>query len=118
MKTRILAGLLTALLITSAAALNVLAQNCPASGKGCGLWGGPPKTAEERAVRQAWCAENCPKPGPCVTGEPCGSGSGCGAGKGPMKGAGKGFRNGLRDGTGPRSATGACPMAKQAPAQK
>lgn len=61
-------------------------------------------TAEELALLQR--VEQ--RGGPCVTGAPRGPG----AGRGPRaaNGGGFGYRRGLRDGTGPRSALGTCPL--------
>ena len=69
-------------------------------GQGKG-YGGPPQSAEERDARQDGCVEKnggvCPQDGVCTSG------------KGRGNGNGKGQRQGLRDGTGPRSADGTCP---------
>ena len=115
MKAKILVSLMAAVLVTGSTITTAFGQNGPSTSNAC-CWGGPPKTAEERAARQAWCAQNCPNPGPCVTGQP--RGWGFGRGQGAMNGAGRGFRRGLRDGTGPRAAAGTCPLTKPAPATK
>jgi len=108
MKNSIIAGLIVAGLLVSGAAANLLAQNAPCNGRG---YGGAPKTAEERAARQAACLEKngaaCPNGGPKANCPSYGQG-------GQGKGNGKCARQGLRDGTGPRCANGTCP---QAPAQ-
>ena len=79
------------------AAGTAFAQNGP-RGQGKG-YGGPPQSAEERGARQEGCIEKnggvCPQDGVCVPGK--------------GRGNGKGQRQGLRDGTGPRSADGTCP---------
>ena len=85
-------------------------QNCTGTGpRGQGKgYGGPAQSAEERAARQAACLEQngsvCPNGGPRTE---C---PGLGQGKGKMQGKGNGQCNGLRDGTGPRSANGTCPL--------
>ena len=84
------------------AAGTAFAQNGPSPrGKGNG-YGGPPQSAEERTARQAACLEKnggvCPQGGPRV------------ACQGGGQGQGKGYCRGLRDGTGPRSANGTCPL--------
>ncbi len=106
MKRKTLTGLVVAGLMMGGAAFTLTAQVGPSQGRnGCG-YGGPRKTEEERAARQAACLEKnggiCPNGGPQTN---CPAG-GMGRGKGP----GKGWRHGLRDGTGPRSASGACPL--------
>ena len=80
-------------------------------------------TAEE----QAWLQQVEQRGGMCLTGTPRGPGAGrgmgacrgMGAGKGPGagNGQGQGNRRGLRDGTGPRSADGTCPLGN-APQQR
>lgn len=101
MKRTMLAGLIMAASLMVGTAL---AQNGPGC---CGRgYGGPPKTDEERAARQAACLEK--NNGVCPNGGPR---EGCHLGQG--KQAGKGGRCGLRDGTGPRSVNGTCPLAKQ-----
>ena len=106
MKLKVTLGAMIAGLLLIAPA-SLFAQNGPGHGpKGCG-YGGPPQTEQERAARQAACLEKnggvCPNGGPQVN---CPAG-----GKGQGKGAGKGWGKGLRDGTGPRSANGTCPLA-------
>lgn len=87
-------------------------QNCTGNGpRGQGKgYGGPAQTAEERAARQAACLEKnggvCPQGGPRAES----AGLGQGQGKGKMQGKGNGQCNGLRDGTGPRSGNGTCPL--------
>lgn len=63
-------------------------------------------TAEE----QTWLQQAEQRGGPCVTGAP--RGAGAGKGKCAGNGAGQGKRRGLRDGTGPRNASGACPLGR------
>jgi hypothetical protein len=105
MKNKTLAGLVIAGLLVSGAAFSALAQNGPGQGRhGNGKgYGGPPQSLEERAARQAACQEKnggvCPNGGPQTN---------CPAGG---MGKGKCGRHGLRDGTGPRNASGTCPNA-------
>lgn len=85
-----------------------LAQNQSAnSPRGSGFgYGGPPQSAEARAARQAACLERhggvCPQGGPRAECPRWGQGQGAGKGYG--------YRRGLRDGTGPRSVDGTCPL--------
>ena len=104
-----LGGILAALLLVAAPA-SLLAQSCPGGGPNGKGYGGPPKTEQERAARQAACLEKnggvCPNGGPqanCTLG-----------GKGQGKGAGKG----VCDGTGPRAGKGAGSAKKSGQAQK
>lgn len=103
MKLNILAVIAVASLL---AAGTTFAQNntgnCP-RGQGKG-YGGPPKSTEERAARQAACAEKNSGVRP--------QGGVCTPGKGKAQGKGNGQCNGLRDGTGPRNADGTCPLGK------
>ena len=106
-----IATVVTALLL-AAAPISLMAQSAACPGcKGNG-YGGPPKTEEERAARQAACLEKnggvCPKGGPQAN---------CPAG-GKGKAAGKGARKGLRDGTGPRAGSGTCPLNSAGQASK
>ena len=129
MKIKVIIGCVTAGLLLSVAGTELFGQNGPGSqGRG---YGGPPKSQEERAARQASCLQsnggvclnggsrtNCPGPG---MGQ-CNGGSrtncpGPGMGQGNGNGAGQG-RHGLRDGTGPRSANGTCPLNNAAQSQK
>ena len=94
-----------------------LAQQAPGP---CGNgYGGPPKSPEERAARQAVCQEKnggvCPQGGPR---ENC-PGPGMGAGKGQRKGAGmgQGYRHRAGHGACPQPGGKDCP-SKPAPAQK
>ena len=106
MRNKTLAGLIVAGLLMGGAAFSLLAQNGPGQGRnGCG-YGGPPKSQEERAARQAACMQK--NGGVCPNGGPRADCPGRGMGQG--KGAGNGMRQGLRDGTGPRSANGTCPL--------
>ena len=113
MKNKVLAGLIVAGLLMSAGAWSLMAQNGRGQGgNGCG-YGAPPKTAEERAARQAACQDK--NGGICPNGGPRTDCAGYGQG-GQGKGQGKGncARQGLRDGTGPRNGSGTC---TNAPAQ-
>lgn len=108
MKRTILSGLIAAGLVLAGTSL--LAGNGPGpSGRG---YGGPPKSDEERAARQAACLEKnggvCPNGGPRA--ECPGYGQG---GQGKGNGQGQGWRRGARDGTGPRAANGTCPRVNQ-----
>ena len=106
MKNKAIAGLIVAGLLMSGAAFTLLAQNGPGrGGKGKG-YGGPPQSQEERAARQAACLEK--NSGVCPNGGPRANCTGNGQG-GQGNGKGKCDRQGLRDGTGPRSANGTCP---------
>ena len=107
MKNKALVGMMVAGLLIAGAALTSLAQNGPGK-NGCG-YGTPPKSAEERAARQATCLEK--NGGVCPNGGPKASCQGQG---GQGKGNGKCARQGLRDGTGPRGANGTCPNAPAA----
>jgi hypothetical protein len=101
MKNMAMIGLVAAGLMFGSAMTSLQAQNGPGNGRG---YGGPPKSEEERAARQAACLEMnggiCPNGGPRAAGGP----------KGMGKGNGQGWRHGLRDGTGPRNASGTCPL--------
>ena len=109
MKLNMLAVIAVASLL---AAGTTFAQNCTGKGpRGQGKgYGGPAQTAEERAARQAACLQKnggvCPNGGPRAE---C-TGMGQGQGKGKMQGKGNGYGRGLRNGTGPRSADGTCPL--------
>jgi hypothetical protein len=105
MKRSAFVGLVVAGLLMSGAAVTSLAQSCPGRGGNGKGYGGPPKTEQERAARQAACLEK--NGGVCPNGGPKADCPGRGTGQG--KGAGQGGRHGLRDGTGPRSANGTCP---------
>lgn len=103
--------ILTVLAVASLLAVGTtFAQNAPGNGpRGQGKgYAGPPQTAEERAARQAACLEK--NGGVCPQGGPRAECPGLGQGKG------KGQGRGLRDGTGPRSADGTCPLGN-APAK-
>jgi len=110
MKRTMISGLIAAGLLLGGMTLATIAGNGPGNGKG---YGGPPQSEAARAARQAGCVEKnggiCPNGGPRTN---CPAG---GMGKG--QGAGNCGRNGLRDGTGPRSANGTCPNTP-APNQK
>lgn len=101
-----LGGIIVALVLATAPA-SLLAQSCPGGGPNGKGYGGPPKTEQERAARQAACLEKnggvCPNGGPQAN---CPAG-GMGQGKGAGKGAGKG----LCDGTGAGKAKGTGPSA-------
>jgi len=110
MKLKLTLGGIIAALVLATAPASLLAQSCPGGGPNGKGYGGPPKTEEERAARQAACQEKnggvCPKGGPqanCTLG-----------GKGQGKGAGKG----VCDGTGPRAGKGAGLAKKSGQAQK
>lgn len=104
MKRTMLTGLIMAALLIGATALTALAQNCPSP---CGRgYGGPPKSEAERQARQAACLEK--NNGVCPNGGPRNA---CRQSAGNNTGQGK--RCGLRDGTGPRSANGTCPLVNQ-----
>ncbi len=116
MKRAWMVGLVMAGLVTGGMVTSVFAQN--ASGYGCG-YGGPPKSAEERAARQAACLGKnggvCPNGGPRTECPQIGQGQGK---QGKGYGLGQGWRRGARDGTGPRAAGGTCPRFNQAQPQK
>lgn len=113
MKLNILAVITVATLL---AAGTTFAQNCTGNGpRGQGKgYGGPAQTAEERAARQAACLDKnggvCPSGGPRAECPGIGQGPGKGRMQGKMQGKGNGNGRGLRDGTGPRSAAGTCPL--------
>ena len=108
MKRTMISGLIAAGLLLVGLNLSALAGNGPGQGKG---YGGPAKSAEERAARQAACLEKnggvCPNGGPRAE---CQGAGKCGQGKGQ----GKCARQGARDGTGPRAGTAACPRTGSA----
>ena len=100
MKRTMISGLLAAGLLLGGWATAAFAGNGP--GNGCG-YGGPPKSEEERAARQAACLEK--NGGVCPNGGPRANCPGLGASKG--KGCGKG----VCDGTGPKGPNGNGPRA-------
>jgi hypothetical protein len=109
MKSKMISGWIAAGLLLAGLTLTAVAGNGP--GNGCGRgYGGPPKSDEERAARQAACLEKnggvCPNGGPKANCPGYGQG---GQGKGKGNGQGQGWRRGARDGTGPRAGTGNCP---------
>jgi len=113
MKIKVIIGCVTAGLLLSVAGTELFGQNGPGSqGRG---YGGPPKSQEERAARQASCLQT--NGGVCPNG---GSRTNCpGPGMGQCNGNGAGQgRHGLRDGTGLRSANGTCPLNNSAQSQK
>lgn len=63
-------------------------------------------TAEELI----WLGQFENRGGRCTNGQPRGLRAGKGQGQGQGQGAGFGHRRGLRDGTGPRSVDGTCPL--------
>lgn len=105
MKRKLLSGLIAAGLLLGGMTMTTFAGNGPGNGRG---YGGPPKSDEERAARQAACLEKnggvCPNGGPKAAGQ--------------CNGKGQGARHGLRDGTGPRAGTGNCPVNNSAQTQK
>jgi hypothetical protein len=114
MKLKVTLGVMIAGLFLSVTPANLFAQNCPGGGPNGKGYGGPPKTEQERAARQAACLEKnggvCPNGGPQAN---CPAGA-VGQGKGAGKGAGKG----LCDGTGPRAGKGTSAANKSGQAQK
>lgn len=111
MKRKTIFGIMLTALLLSGLPATLLAQNGPGC---CGrVYGGPPKTEQERAARQAACLERsgglCPNGGPRTN---------CPAWGSRSNGERRGWGNGLRDGTGPRSANGTCPLVTQKPASK
>lgn len=105
MKNKTHVGMMVAALVIAGATVATLAQNGPGNGRG---YGGAPKSDAERAARQAACLEK--NGGVCPNGGPRTNCPGYGRG-GQGNGNGKCARQGLRDGTGPRSANGNCPNA-------
>jgi len=112
MKIKAIVGCVTAALFLSVAGTALFGQNGPGP-KGRG-YGGPPQSQEERAARQASCLQT--NGGVCPNGGPRSDCPRRGMGQG--NGAGQGWRHGLRDGTGPRSANGTCPLNNSAQSQK
>ena len=112
MKHTILSGLIAAGLLLGGTSL--FAGN--GSGPNGRSYGGPPKSDDERAARQAACLEK--NGGVCPNGGPRAECPGYGQGGHQGKGNGKCARQGLRDGTGPRSANGTCPRVNQTQTQK
>ena len=108
MKTK---SIITLISITLLGASSAFAQGGPGRG-----YGGPPKSDEERAARQAQCQRtDCPNKGQGQGqrkgwGQGQGQGKGWGQGQGQGNGQGRGFRRGPRDGSGPRGGTGSCPI--------
>jgi hypothetical protein len=84
--------------LTVIVAAGLLAAGTAFAGNGQG-YGGPPRSANERAARQGDCVDRnggiCPQGGP--------------RGECPGNGQGNQRRRGARDGSGPRGGTGACP---------
>jgi hypothetical protein len=110
MKLKLTLGGIIAALVLATAPASLLAQSCPGGGPNGKGYGGPPKTEQERAARQAACLQKnggvCPNGGPqanCTIG-----------GKGLGKGAGKG----VCDGTGPSAGKGTGTAKKSGQAQK
>lgn len=102
MKRTIISSLIAAALLFGGMAMSSLAGNGPGNGRG---YGGPPKSDEERAARQAACLEQ--NGGVCPNGGPRAECPGYGQGKG--RGPGKGWGKGVCDGTGPRGPNGKGP---------
>lgn len=113
---RQITGLVVAAIIMGASAGALKAQNAPGQGRNGQGYGGPPASEQERAARQAACAQK--NGGVCPGGGPRSECAGQGMRRGKCNGAGVGARQGLRDGTGPRAAKGTCPLQSQAPSQK
>lgn len=109
MKHTRISGLIAAGLLFGGMTLSTFAGNGPGNGSGRG-YGGPPKSEEERAARQAACLEKngrvCPNGGPRANCPGYGQG-------GQGQGNGKCARQGPRDGTGPRAGTDRCPVNSQ-----
>lgn len=107
MKRKLLSGLIAAGLLFGGMTKATFAGNGPGNGRG---YGGPPKSDDERAARQAACNEQnggvYPNGGPKAAGQCNGQRQG--------NGKGQGARHGLRDGTG----MGNCPVNSSAPTQK
>ncbi|MDH7501294.1 MAG: hypothetical protein QHJ82_01090 [Verrucomicrobiota bacterium] len=74
-------------------------------------YGGPPRSEQERAERQANCPWAKDSRGAGLKGQARGQ-------RAPGDAKGKAYRRGLRDGTGPRAQGGNCPYAGQTPADK
>lgn len=105
MKRTILSGLIAAGLLVGSSSL--LAGNGPGpNGRG---YGGPPKSEEERAARQAACLEK--NGGVCPNGGPRAECPGYGQGRGQRNGTGCG--KGACDGTGPKGPNGNGPRTGQ-----
>lgn len=116
MKRTVIGSLIAASLLLGGVAMTSFAGNGPGNGRG---YGGPPKSDEERAARQAECLERnggvCPNGGPRAE---CPGYGQRGQGKGKGQGQGQGWRRGARDGTGPRAGTGNCPVNSQGQTRK
>ena len=106
MKRTIISGLIAAGLLLGGMTVSAFAGNGP--GNGCG-YGGPPKTAEERAARQTACLVK--NGGVCPNGGPRANCPGLGAGKGQGQGKGQCQGKGVCDGTGPKGPNGKGPCA-------
>jgi hypothetical protein len=110
MKRTMISGLMVMSLVLGGMTLSSFAGNGPGNGKGYGC---APKSEEERAARQAACAEAnggvCPNGGPRTECPGLGQGQGQGKGNCNGQGQGKGQRRGACDGTGPRAGTTNCP---------
>ncbi|MCW5555453.1 MAG: hypothetical protein KIS67_25235 [Verrucomicrobiae bacterium] len=100
MKRMIISSVMAAGLLIGGLTLPAFGGN----GNGCG-YGGPPKSDEERAARQAACLEK--NGGICPNGGPRAEYPGFGQGKG--RGQGKGWGKGVCDGTGPKGPNGKGP---------
>ncbi len=112
MKIKAIIGCAAVGLILTLAGTTLFGQNGPGPrGRG---YGGPPQSQEERAARQASCLQTnggvCPNGGPRADCPRRGMGQG--------NGGGYGWRHGLCDGTGPRNASGNCPLNNSAQGQK
>lgn len=109
MKNKTLVGMMVAALVIAGTTVTAFAQNGPAK-NGCG-YGTPPKSAEERAARQAACLEK--NGGVCPNGGPRANCPGMGAGKGQGQGKGQCQGKGACDGTGPKGPNGKGPRSGQ-----
>lgn len=110
MKLNILAAMVVASVLAAGTAFAQNANRTGPCGQGKG-YGGPPQSAEERAARQAACLQQnsgiCPQGGPRAECQ--------GMGQGQKKRCGQGQGMGLRNGTGPRSLDGTCPLGNASP---
>ena len=113
MKRTVISGLIAASLLLGGSTMLTFAGNGPGNGRG---YGGPPKSDEERAARQAACLEQ--NAGVCPNGGPRSAAECKGLGQRKGQGLGKGLRRGACDGTGPRTGTGNGPAKALGQVQK